>query len=367
MANGLALPRSAGLPHFASRFARSGFNVFLFDFRHLGDSTGLPRQIVSMISQLEDYLTVLKFVTEPESHSKLFENFIDPKKVILWGWSNSGGHVSKLATNPDLKLCGVDERFERDLHLRISGVICLDPMCDGIKNLKHHVWNNPLGLAKIGHYVLGDLIISMIPFLSKRYSINVPALGPGGFLGSEEAERGAKMIASQSSEEAEKEGEEFQNVNTMTADQTKLKKSGEKRSKLVGMQDLGPKFVNLVAARYGYDVMFQNSNGSSVNCSILVSWSKDKGDGLITDQVPRSFLNHCQKLLSQSSTKHQKTSLNDSESTTSVKEIDLNRIKRTTVEVESFEHEGDHFGLHFGGIGFEDGIKRQIEFIKKLI
>ncbi|KAA1067530.1 hypothetical protein PGT21_008361 [Puccinia graminis f. sp. tritici] len=84
MANGLALPRSAGLPHIAARFAAAGYTVLVFDFRHLGDSTGQPRQLVSPTPMRNFYLPKI-----PSS------------KVVLWGWSNSGGHVAKLATQAD--------------------------------------------------------------------------------------------------------------------------------------------------------------------------------------------------------------------------------------------------------------------------
>ena len=50
---------------------------------------GLPRHVVYVSEQLEDYRTVIKFCRQqPE---------FDPQRVILWGTSFAGGHVAALA------------------------------------------------------------------------------------------------------------------------------------------------------------------------------------------------------------------------------------------------------------------------------
>ncbi|POV96723.1 hypothetical protein PSHT_14996 [Puccinia striiformis] len=237
MANGLALPRSAGLPHIAARFATAGYTVLLFDFRHLGDSTGQPRQLVSPTNQLEDYTTVLRFVTDPDSHAQFLSRKIPSSKVVLWGWSNSGGHVARLATQAD--------------ELQISAVITLDPLCDGRTNLFHHMWHNPLGLARIGHWA----------------SLRIPAFGPGGLLGGPEADNGFRMF---NSDWKENEGV---------------------------VQELGssPKLVNEIAARYGFEVLSQRCDGTKVKCPILISWAKNDGDSLIPSKVPARFAEDCLK------------------------------------------------------------------------
>ncbi|KAA1067524.1 hypothetical protein PGT21_008194 [Puccinia graminis f. sp. tritici] len=296
MANGLALPRSAGLPHIAARFAAAGYTVLVFDFRHLGDSTGQPRQLVSPVTQLEDYITVIRFVTDPDTHAQFLSPKIPSSKVVLWGWSNSGGHVAKLATQAD--------------KLPISAVIALDPLCDGRTNFLHHMWHNPLGLARIGHWVLGDFLLSIFPVINKQTSFRVPAFGRGGILNSTEAEDGFRMLSSDS---RENEGA--------------LPELGN-----CGFGK-GPRMVNEIAARYGFEVLSQRCNGAEVKCPILVSWAKNDADGLIPSKVPRRFAEDCLK------------------------------AENSQVSIDVYEHNGDHFGLHFGGSGFEAGIEKQLQFL----
>ena len=46
MAHGMGIPKEAGLPQFAERFADAGFAVLIFDFRNLGESEGTDRKSV---------------------------------------------------------------------------------------------------------------------------------------------------------------------------------------------------------------------------------------------------------------------------------------------------------------------------------
>src|SRR3712207_3290899 len=55
MAPALALVRQGPLEAYAERFAAAGLAVLLFDFRHLGDSGGSPRQLVHTGRQVADY------------------------------------------------------------------------------------------------------------------------------------------------------------------------------------------------------------------------------------------------------------------------------------------------------------------------
>ncbi|KNZ49862.1 hypothetical protein VP01_473g14 [Puccinia sorghi] len=307
MANGLALPRSAGLPHIAARFANAGYTVLLFDFRHLGDSTGQPRQLVSQARQLEDYMTVIRFVTDSDSNAQVFcRKNIPASEVVLWGWSNSGGHVAKLATQAD--------------KLPISAVITLDPLCDGWANLRHHMWHNPLGMARIGHWILGDFLLSFLPVLNKQTTLVVPAFGPGGMLGSSEAEHGFQMMSSSSATES-----------SAGAQEGRVHEELENHG--IGK---GPSVVNEIAARYGFEVLLQRCDGAQVKCPILISWAKNEGDRLIPSKIPRRFADDCLK------------------------------AQNSHISIHLHEHEGDHFGLFFGGPGFEAGIRMQLQFLHTL-
>ncbi|PLW18058.1 hypothetical protein PCANC_14708 [Puccinia coronata f. sp. avenae] len=218
-------------------------------------------------------------------------------KVVLWGWSNSGGHVAKLATQAD--------------KLPIAAVMTLDPLCDGRTNLLHHMWHNPFGLARIGHWVLGDFLLSIFPVINKQTSFTIPAFGPGGMLGSPEAENGFQMLNSGSTEGDDGTVQELGNFGF----------------------GKGPNVVNEIAARYGFEVLSQRCHGTEVKCPVFVSWAKDDGDGLIPSKIPRRFAEDCLK------------------------------AENSPISIDVHEHEGDHFGLHFGGAGFEAGIERQLQFL----
>lgn len=112
MAHGLAAEKEFVLPAFAEQFAARGLAVFLFDYRHLGESEGAPRNLVSYRRQLQDFEAALAWLhTVPE---------IDADRIGLWGTSYSGGHVIKIAAR----------------HPEIKAVSAHVPFADGIANMK---------------------------------------------------------------------------------------------------------------------------------------------------------------------------------------------------------------------------------------
>lgn len=91
MAHGFAGTREARLWAYAERFQAAGFATLVFDYRYFGDSTGEPRQQVSVRRQLEDWRNAI-------ASARTLER-IDPDRVALWGTSLSGGHVVGLAAD----------------------------------------------------------------------------------------------------------------------------------------------------------------------------------------------------------------------------------------------------------------------------
>ena len=89
MAHGLAALRQFKLVQYAKRFAQAGYAVVLFDYRYWGGSTGRPRELVSLTSQLEDWRTMIAHILERKS--------IDTRRIVLWGTSLSGGYALNLA------------------------------------------------------------------------------------------------------------------------------------------------------------------------------------------------------------------------------------------------------------------------------
>jgi fermentation-respiration switch protein FrsA (DUF1100 family) len=90
MAHGIGAERSFGLAPFAQRFADRGMASLVFDYRHFGESTGEPRNLVSPAGQVADYLAAMESVRgDPR---------LDEARIGLWGTSFSGGHVLKVAS-----------------------------------------------------------------------------------------------------------------------------------------------------------------------------------------------------------------------------------------------------------------------------
>jgi len=90
MAHGFGLPKKMSLKEYAERFAAAGYACLVFDYRRWGDSDGAPRHILIVDEQLDDYRSVIKYARQ----SDLF----DPTKVIAWGTSFSGGHITQIAS-----------------------------------------------------------------------------------------------------------------------------------------------------------------------------------------------------------------------------------------------------------------------------
>jgi pimeloyl-ACP methyl ester carboxylesterase len=89
MAHGFSLTRHDGLPAYAERLAEAGIAVLVFDHRYLGDSGGEPRQRFRKRDQLQDWRAAV-------AHARTLDG-VDPQRVVLWGFSFSGGHVVETA------------------------------------------------------------------------------------------------------------------------------------------------------------------------------------------------------------------------------------------------------------------------------
>jgi dienelactone hydrolase len=96
MGHGLGATREMGLAPYAERFAAAGLAVLVFTYRHLGDSGGQPRQVLSMAEQLADWDAALAYATAlPE---------VDASRVAVWGSSLGGGHAMAVAArHPELR------------------------------------------------------------------------------------------------------------------------------------------------------------------------------------------------------------------------------------------------------------------------
>jgi dienelactone hydrolase len=95
MAAGAGVNKEPGTDRFAERFNGAGFTVLAFDFRHLGESGGEPRQVVRIREQQSDYQAAFEYARTLPG--------VDPAKIAIWGFSLAGGHVIAVAArNPDV-------------------------------------------------------------------------------------------------------------------------------------------------------------------------------------------------------------------------------------------------------------------------
>jgi fermentation-respiration switch protein FrsA (DUF1100 family) len=97
MAHGFSATREDTLPSYAERFAAAGMAVLLFDYRHFGDSTGTPRQLLDIGRQQADYHAAVAFARTLDG--------IDAQRVGLFGTSFSGGHVVAVAAQDPSVAC----------------------------------------------------------------------------------------------------------------------------------------------------------------------------------------------------------------------------------------------------------------------
>lgn len=108
MAHGFSMTRGDGLAAYAERFAEAGAHVLVFDHRFLGDSGGAKRQRFRMGEQRADWRAAIEFARQQPG--------VDPAKIVLWGFSFSGGHVAELLTS------GID----------VAAAMVLCPFVDGM-------------------------------------------------------------------------------------------------------------------------------------------------------------------------------------------------------------------------------------------
>ena len=149
MAHGFSSTREERLHQYGERFAAAGYAALVFDYRHFGDSGGLPRQIVDIGRQLDDYRGAVEFARNLDR--------VDGEKIVLWGTSFSGGHVLKLASEDHT----------------IAATIAQTPFTDGASaikaaDIKTFLRGSAYGVADVAGSLIG------------REPILVPAVGPPG-------------------------------------------------------------------------------------------------------------------------------------------------------------------------------------------
>jgi hypothetical protein len=89
LAHGFGALKEGRLDAYAERFAAAGLAALVFDYRHLGESTGEPRNLIDIGRQHADWRAAV-------AHARALDG-VDADRIVLWGTSYSGGHVIALA------------------------------------------------------------------------------------------------------------------------------------------------------------------------------------------------------------------------------------------------------------------------------
>jgi pimeloyl-ACP methyl ester carboxylesterase len=89
MVGGFAVTKEPASDLFAKRFNDAGFSVLAFDYRHLGESGGHPRQVVRMREQYADWDAAIAFARTLPG--------VDRTSVAIWAFSAAGGQLLRVA------------------------------------------------------------------------------------------------------------------------------------------------------------------------------------------------------------------------------------------------------------------------------
>ena len=98
MGNGFGGTKDMLLERYAVHYQKAGYAALVFDYRYFGESGGEPRQLMFISNQLEDYRGAVAYARSLKE--------IDPKRIVLWGTSASGGYGIGIAAQ-DTAIAGV--------------------------------------------------------------------------------------------------------------------------------------------------------------------------------------------------------------------------------------------------------------------
>ena len=149
MAHGLGGVKEMRLDAFAERFVVQGYACLVFDYRHFGASTGEPRQLLDIKSQIADWAAAVSFARSLPG--------LDPERVVVWGTSFGGGHAILTAANDR----------------RIAAAIAQCPFTDGPAALRAVP---PRTSAKVTARAVRDTISHLLG----RPPVMIPTSGPPG-------------------------------------------------------------------------------------------------------------------------------------------------------------------------------------------
>jgi dienelactone hydrolase len=151
LGHGLGGTREMRLDAFAERFAQAGIAALAFTYRHFGDSTGQPRQLLSIKRQLADWDAAIAHVKGRRD--------VNGARIALWGSSFGGGHSITVASR----------------HPELKAAVAQCPFTDGLASA---LALGPLAALR----VLPSVAKDYATILRRRPPAMIPLAGPPGSL-----------------------------------------------------------------------------------------------------------------------------------------------------------------------------------------
>jgi pimeloyl-ACP methyl ester carboxylesterase len=165
MAHGIGGIKSAGLAPFAERFVAAGHTCVVFDYRHFGKSAGVPRELLSIRAERDDYRRALEFARRlPET-----------SRTVVWGCSFAGLHATWHAVHDQ----------------QLAAAIAICPLVDGA----HATLSKPVRLsARLMAAGLADRLGSAVGRPPRYVPISAPD-GAFGVLPAPDSMEGRAILA----------------------------------------------------------------------------------------------------------------------------------------------------------------------------
>jgi pimeloyl-ACP methyl ester carboxylesterase len=150
-AHGFGANHTMALRRYEQHFAASGIGTFAFDYRHLGESDGMPRQRLSLRRHRQDLHAAINAVRRlPDA---------DGSRIALWGTSLGAMHVLRVASDRN----------------DIAAAVIQCPIVSGPATLKRI---GPGAALRLTPAIIGDTIRAAVD-RERRY---IPIVGPPGAL-----------------------------------------------------------------------------------------------------------------------------------------------------------------------------------------
>lgn len=96
---GVGAVKAAGLHPFAQAFCDAGYAAVAFDYLTFGGSEGRPRHVVIVWDEYRDFTNVISWARQ--------QNRFDPSRVVAWGTSFGGMHVTRLLAEDSTIAAGI--------------------------------------------------------------------------------------------------------------------------------------------------------------------------------------------------------------------------------------------------------------------